>query len=98
MTPDVLGLGYLVFEVSDEEAWRKLLVDVLGCTEGARPARGGRAYRIDEREGRIFVVPGPSDDLVAIGFETRDRDAMWDVAMRARDAQSFVEEGFDADA
>jgi 2,3-dihydroxybiphenyl 1,2-dioxygenase len=95
---DVLALAYLVFEVSDEAAWRRLLVDVLGCTEGRALPTGGRAYRLDEREARIFVVPGPADDLVALGFEAASKDAMWDVAMRARDAMAFVEEGLDKDA
>jgi 2,3-dihydroxybiphenyl 1,2-dioxygenase len=98
MRTDVLGLGYLVFEVSDEGAWRRLLVDVVGCTEGCALDGGGRSYRLDERSARIFVLPGAADDLVALGFESASRDAMWDVAMRARDAQAFVEEGLEADA
>lgn len=97
MGNDVLGLAYLVFEVSDEVAWRRLLVEVVGCTEAHALAGGGRAYRLDERAARIFVLPGKADDLVAIGFEAASRDAMWDVAMRARDALAFVEEGLAAD-
>lgn len=98
MVKDVIGLGYLVFEVSDEAAWRRLLVDVIGCTEGEVLPGGARAYRLDERAARILVQPGPADDLVALGFEATSREAMWDVAMRARDALAFVEEGLDADA
>lgn len=98
MHKDVLGLGYLVFEVSDEAAWHTLLVSALGCTAGSALPGGGRAYRLDERAARILVVPGEADDLVAIGFEVASANAMWDVAMRARDAQTFVEEGFTKDA
>ncbi len=95
---DVLGLSYLVFEVKDPEAWRKMLCDVIGATEGQTFSDGSRAYRLDERQGRIFVVPGEADDLVALGFEARSKNAMWDVAMRARDAGVFVEEGLATEA
>lgn len=90
---DVLGLAYMVFEASDPAAWRKLMCEVIGATEGRTFGDGTTAYRLDERQARIFVVPGPADDLVALGFEAKNKNAMWDVAMRARDAGSFVEEG-----
>jgi len=94
----ILGLAYLVFEVTDPDAWHALLVDCLGATEGATSAADTRAYRLDGRAARIFVARGAADDLVALGFEARSRSAMWDVAMRARDEGAFVEECFDAHA
>ncbi|MFO0692127.1 MAG: VOC family protein [Polyangiales bacterium] len=95
---DVLGLAYFVFEAKDTVGWRKLLVDALGMTEGRTFDDGTTAYRMDERAGRIFVRPGDADDLVALGFEAASKNAMWDVAMRARDAGAFVEEGLAKDA
>lgn len=98
MNDSILGLAYLVFEVSDPDAWHRLLVDCIGATEGTPSAPDTRAYRLDGRAARIFVVRGTADDLVALGFEARSRSAMWDVAMIARDEGAFVEECFDAHA
>lgn len=98
MTNDILGLAYFVFEVSDLAAWHRLLVEGLGAVEGEPSADGARRYRLDARSGRILLVEGPADDLVALGFEARSKEAMWDVAMRARDEGAFVEEGLARDA
>lgn len=92
MDRSILGLAYVVLEVRDPVAWHSFLVSVLGLTEGEGDGRGGRTYRLDDRASRIVVLEGAADDLVALGFEARSRDAMWDVAMRARDEGAFVEE------
>lgn len=96
--PDILSLAYLVFEVRDPAAWKKLLVDVVGATPSETTEDGADSYRLDDRLARIFVTRGDADDVVALGFEAKSKNAMWDVAMRARDEGAFVEEGLDHDA
>jgi len=98
MNEDILGLAYLVFRVSDPDAWHSLLVDCIGATERATVRDGVRSYRLDDRAARIFVERGDEDDLVALGFEARSKEAMWDVAMRARHEGAFVEERLERDA
>ena len=95
---DVLSLAYLVFEVSDVEGWKKLLVDVLGMTEGRETSDGmaTRSAWTTARRGSSCAA-GPADNLVALGFEAASKNAMWDVAMRARE-NAFVEEGLARDA
>lgn len=83
---DLVGLGYLVFEVRDLEAWDDLLVETIGATRGEIGADGARTYRFDEKRARLFLVPGEADDLVAMGFEARDTAAIDRVIARARAA------------
>jgi 2,3-dihydroxybiphenyl 1,2-dioxygenase len=67
--PSVRQLGYLGFEVSDVARWERFAVDVLGLAPAQRAADGSLALRMDEREQRIVLHPGPADDLAYLGFE-----------------------------
>lgn len=98
MSKDIIGLSHLVFETQKSAAWDTLLVDVLGLRRGRTLDDGTTLYRMDDRAMRIAVRTGPAEDLVAVGFEARSPEAMWDVAMRARDEGAFVEEGLAKDA
>jgi 2,3-dihydroxybiphenyl 1,2-dioxygenase len=49
---------------------------VLGFAEGNGPDESALYLRMDERAGRIIVVPADSDRIVTIGWEVRDRAAL----------------------
>ncbi len=60
-------LGYLVFDVSDLDAWARFAADVLGF--GVTADAHGLALRMDERLVRIRVQSGDADDLAAAGWQ-----------------------------
>jgi len=83
----VAQLGYLVFEVSDLEAWRAF-AQVLGLEI---VERDGNAFdlRMDGHAARFRVQRGPADDLVCVGWEARnglELDALV-ARLRERDVQ-----------
>jgi biphenyl-2,3-diol 1,2-dioxygenase len=65
----VRQLGYIGFEVSDLPRWERFAVDLLGLAPARRGADGSLALRMDEREQRLLLHPGPADDLAYLGFE-----------------------------
>lgn len=66
-TPSVSQLGYLVFEASDLDAWRKF-AQVLGLGVVERGA-DAIALRMDGHAARFHVQSGSANDLVAVGWE-----------------------------
>ncbi len=87
--PAVTQLGYLVFEVSDPDAWERFATGVLGLTIGARYDDGSLALRLDSHAQRFLLVPGDADDVAAIGWEVADAGAL--AAVRARIEAAGVE-------
>lgn len=74
MKPDVFGhvrLGYVVAESNRLEEWKRFGAEGLGVHVDT-DADGGVVFRLDARERRIIVRPGPSEDVVAMGIELRD--------------------------
>lgn len=65
----VTQLGYVGLEASDPAAWERFACDVLGCELADRRPDGTLAFRIDDHAERIFVHPGPADDLGYAGWE-----------------------------
>ncbi len=94
----VTQLGYLVFEVSDLEAWEAFATKVLGLMLAERRADGGLAFRLDSRAQRIQVIPGSSDDVAAVGWEVADDAAMAAVAERLNVAGFPTSPGTEAEA
>jgi 2,3-dihydroxybiphenyl 1,2-dioxygenase len=86
-------LAYLVFEVSDPAAWHAFGTDVLGMAESSLASDGSFSLRHDDRANRIFVTPGPADDLLAIGWEVAGDDALEALLTRLTDAGVAFEEG-----
>ena len=72
----VRQLGYLGFEVSDLPSWERFAVDLLGLAPGRRGADGSLALRMDDREQRIVLHPGPADDLAYLGFELANEEEL----------------------
>ena len=79
----VSALGYLGFEVSDLPAWRTFATDFLGLMD-VSGSRDELKLRLDSRDWRIAVSPGPADDLAFAGFEVADSEAMEKVLARLK--------------
>jgi len=65
----VSQLGYLVFNVSDIEAWRDLATSVIGAEERPDSSSQSLWLRFDEQHHRIALCPAHSDSIVALGWE-----------------------------
>ena len=74
-------MGYAVIESSKPDAWRLLLGEALGMQADALPDQSVSA-RMDDHERRLLVVPGPSEDLKALGMELADEQALSIVRQR----------------
>jgi 2,3-dihydroxybiphenyl 1,2-dioxygenase len=90
---EITQLGYIGFQVSDLAAWEKYGTQVMGLEISRRYDDGGFSLRMDSRESRIFVEPGPADDLCVLGFEAADAAALGRVVERLRAAGVEVREG-----
>ncbi|NKY51316.1 VOC family protein [Nocardia vermiculata] len=73
---ELRGLGYLKVQATDIERWRELTVGALGFAEGSGPDPDGLYLRMDERSARVIVLPGDTDEVLAVGWEVRDQFAL----------------------
>lgn len=71
---DIRGLAYVVAETTDLGKWRTYAEQVLGMMVAPAP-EGGLYVRMDERQFRIAVQPGPRDAYVASGWEVLNEAA-----------------------
>lgn len=78
MTDSLFGrmrLGYVLIESCRQDAWQRFAKEGLGLhVEAARD--GVLAVRVDDRQRRIVVRPGPAEDVVATGWQVDDGDAL----------------------
>jgi 3,4-dihydroxy-9,10-secoandrosta-1,3,5(10)-triene-9,17-dione 4,5-dioxygenase len=72
----ISSLGYVRVRAADGDAWRKFAFDVIGFAPGTGPEPDALYLRMDERPGRIIVLPGERDLLEAVGWEVRDHLAL----------------------
>ena len=79
-------LGYLGFEVKDLAAWETFATSVLGVAVAGRGDDGAFSLRHDAQAHRIFVAPGPADDLACLGWQATDEAAFGAVVERLRGA------------
>ena len=86
---ELRGLGYLKVQATDVERWRELAVGALGFAEGTGPDPDGLYLRMDERTSRVIVLPGDTDEVLAVGWEVRDQFALAAVG-RAVEASGFA--------
>jgi len=83
---DLKSLGYVKIQATDLPRWRQFAFDVLGFAEGSGPDQDALYLRMDERAGRIIVVPGDTDKIVTVGWEVRDHAALERVKATLDDA------------
>jgi 2,3-dihydroxybiphenyl 1,2-dioxygenase len=82
----IAQLGYLGFEVSDLAAWEAFATGVLGLEIAGRHEGGAFSLRLDGHAHRIFVEPGPADDIAFIGWQAEDEAAFARVLDKLRGA------------
>lgn len=90
--------GYLVFEVSDLEAWEEFGTKILGLEVVDRRGDAGFSLRMDGYQQRFFIEHGAADDLAAIGWEVEGPTALGEIAQRLKDAGHEVTRGTPEDA
>ena len=91
---DISGLAYVVAESTDVPKWKRYAEGVLGMMTAASPD-GGLYLKMDERQFRIAVRPGPRDAYAASGWEVRDQ-ATFDAAVAALEQAGVPSERGDA--
>jgi len=96
MDERVTQLGYLGFAVRDMQEWSKFCVDVLGL-ELATNTPDLLAFRMDNYERRILVLPG-DDDLAFVGWQVASHEALDTIVVRLRAAGVDVVGGSAEDA
>jgi 3,4-dihydroxy-9,10-secoandrosta-1,3,5(10)-triene-9,17-dione 4,5-dioxygenase len=73
---DISSLGYVRVRAADMDAWREFAFGVIGFAPGTGPSEDALYLRMDERPGRIVIVPGDEDGVDAVGWEVRDHLAL----------------------
>lgn len=89
----VRSLGYLRIESADVAAWREFGVRMLGMAEGRGPEEGALYLRMDDFPGRLVIVPGERERLLATGWEVADEHALAGVARALEEAGTAVKAG-----
>jgi 3,4-dihydroxy-9,10-secoandrosta-1,3,5(10)-triene-9,17-dione 4,5-dioxygenase len=83
---DIKALGYVRVQTSDLAPWRDFAFDRIGFAQGTGPEKDALYLRMDERQGRIVVLPGDVDRVEAVGWEVRDHLALRRVQSAVEDA------------
>ncbi|GAA1022820.1 2,3-dihydroxybiphenyl 1,2-dioxygenase [Acrocarpospora pleiomorpha] len=86
---EIRGLGYLRVQTRHLDRWRSFAEDGLGFARGTGRSGDGLYLRMDEREARLIVLPGPTDEALAVGWEVRDQFAL------QRVSEAVVKAGID---
>lgn len=79
---DIKALGYVRVRTADITPWRDFAFDQIGFAEGTGPEEDALYLRMDERRGRIIILPGEEDRVDAVGWEVRDQLALRRVRTR----------------
>jgi len=94
----IMQLGYLGLEVSDVGAWRTFAADLLGLDLGAPRPDGAIPLRMDDRDHRILLHQGNSDDVAYIGWEVADAAALDSMRDRLARSETAFREGSHTEA
>ena len=70
-----LKLGYVFIESAKLDDWERFSRDGLGL-HADRLSPDLLALRVDDRERRIVIRRGPTEDVIALGWEVDDADAL----------------------
>ena len=73
-------LGYLGLGVTDLPAWERFATGVLGLAVGVRGSDETLYLRMDEYSYRLALHPDHSDDLLYVGWEVADAQALRAIA------------------
>lgn len=86
------GMGYALIESNRLERWQDFLQQGLGLHLASADAQG-LAFRMDNHQRRIIVVPGSAEDLAAVGWQLRDQATLDEVLTRLRLRNIAVQPG-----
>lgn len=92
----VNSLGYFILEVSNIDDWYDFAVRQLGVEATSR-LDGGYDLRLDGHAWRIRLVKGDRDDIVCVGWEVADANALAAVRAALVAADCNVTDGSEAD-
>lgn len=70
-----LKVGYMVVETGRMADWRRFAVEGIGMHADDLPG-GAMGLRIDDYQRRFLLRPGPAEDMIAVGFEVEDAEAL----------------------
>ncbi len=70
-----MRLGYVLIESRRLDAWQRFATEGLGLHVEAA-SDGTLALRVDDRQRRIVIRPGPAEDVVATGWQMDDDEAL----------------------
>lgn len=90
-------MGYALVESRKQGEWRRFGAEALGLHVDS-PRADVLAFRIDDHQRRLVVRNGPAEDVVALGWELDDDDALQLALSRVRAMGALVREGTDEDA
>jgi 2,3-dihydroxybiphenyl 1,2-dioxygenase len=96
-TGSISQLAYLAFEVTDLVAWEAFATRVLGLEVASRRPDGAFTLRMDGRAARLFITPGPANDLACVGWETANEAELQAVVARLRASGTGVREASEAE-
>ena len=94
----VTQLGYLGIGVRDLPGWERFATNVLGLQANGTDQDGTLFLRMDENHHRFALHPDGRDDVVYVGWETRDEAALRTVAERLESQGLKIVRGTAAEA
>ncbi len=83
---DIRALAYVRIQASDIAAWRTFAFETIGFAQGSGPEEGALYLRMDERIGRLVILPSDVDRVDAVGWEVADYLALGRVRTRIEEA------------
>jgi 2,3-dihydroxybiphenyl 1,2-dioxygenase len=83
-------LAYAGLGVADPDAWCTFATDILGLQDGGRGPEGSRHLRLDGRPCRLALHRSPLDDLVYLGFDAQNAEAVSDLQTALRNSDIAV--------
>lgn len=86
------NLGYVVFGVSNFDAWQHFAVDLMGFQVGRREDGRLMTLRMDEQEQRLLLEAGNDDDLRVAGWQLETEELLLEYVEQVRAAGVPVEE------
>lgn len=86
------NLGYVVFGVSDFDAWERFAVDLMGFQVGRREDGRLMTLRMDEQQQRLVLEAGSDDDLRVAGWQLDTESELLEYVEQVRAAGVEVRE------
>jgi 2,3-dihydroxybiphenyl 1,2-dioxygenase len=93
-----IEIAFIAVEVTDPAAINELLGHVVGLISDSEPSSPMTKWRNDDRIHRVIVSEGPTNDVVALGFEASTSEDFDDTIDSIRSAGFAIVDGSSSDA